>query len=65
MFVITMYTLAGRKSPRLQPCLPQFVTVPKVNAAVLTELFLLRRLGVLDEVGIPDLSLNFTQEICW
>jgi hypothetical protein len=39
--------------------------MPYVNAAVLTKLFILLRLGVLDEVGIPDCSLNFKRELCW
>jgi len=37
--------------------------MPYVNAAVLTELFVLMRLGVLDEVGVPDWSLNFKREL--
>ena len=39
--------------------------MPYVNVAVLTELFVLLRLGVLDEVGIPDRSLNFKRELCY
>jgi hypothetical protein len=49
MFGITMYTLVVRER------LPHFVTVPSYgNAALLTELCVLLRLGVIDEVGIPD-----------
>jgi len=39
--------------------------VPQVNAAVLTELFILLRLGILDEAGISDWSLNFKRELCF
>ena len=39
--------------------------MPCGNAAVFTELFVLLRLGVLDEVGVSDWSLSFKWELCW
>jgi hypothetical protein len=39
--------------------------MPHANETALSELFVLQRVGVLDEVGIPDWSLNFKRELCW